>query len=167
MNIELPVPAAPAEARFWARVDMSAGLEGCWPWLGGHQSRGYGTFYPEPNRPILAHRYAYQATLGPLGELLACHSCDNPDCVNPFHLFSGTHADNSRDMARKGRALFQDPTRVARGERIGVSKLTAIQVVEIRTRYQDGEQISRLVQAFGVASSTIRNVIERNTWRHV
>ena len=69
---------------------------GCWLWLGFISPDGYGT--------RLAHRRAWELARGPIPDgMLVCHRCDVRHCVNPDHLFLGTHLDNMRDMIRKGR----------------------------------------------------------------
>jgi hypothetical protein len=85
---------------FWRSVDKSGGPDACWPWTGYRMASGYGR-----NRHGYTHRYALQLALGrPLGPgMEACHTCDNPPCCNPAHLFEGTRLDNERDKTAKGR----------------------------------------------------------------
>jgi hypothetical protein len=90
--------------------DYIAKMEsGCWEWLGQRDDKGYGFFRKSfgsrnSSRRVSAHRWSYQIHKGPItGGLYVCHSCDNPPCVNPEHLWLGTHLDNMRDMASKGR----------------------------------------------------------------
>lgn len=93
-------PQDPVE-RFWKKVKKS---EGCWEWLAVVSSRGYGTFSLN-YKSVSAHRYSYQLHFGEIPDgLLVCHTCDNPRCVNPDHLFLGTSLDNNHDMIKKGRS---------------------------------------------------------------
>jgi hypothetical protein len=88
---------------FWQRVDKSGPAE-CWPWKGSIRADGYGQFSFDKRRYI-ASRVALELHTGrPLGGLRACHSCDNPRCVNPAHRFAGTDKDNAQDRERKQRS---------------------------------------------------------------
>lgn len=91
--------------RFWNTVDRDAG-GGCWLWK-GPLFNGYGLFtvYRDgKSKTLRAHRISLEMKVGFLEDKLACHVCDVRHCVNPDHLFLGTHQDNARDMHAKGRA---------------------------------------------------------------
>jgi hypothetical protein len=123
-------------ARFWAKVNKAGD---CWVWTGARNPyRGdYGIFWVKfpPGSPrrgvtLLAHRVSWEIANGPIpGRLLVCHTCDNPPCVRPAHLFLGSDADNQVDMIGKGRRarpvrrLLTDEDRAAilalRGTRSG------------------------------------------------
>ena len=76
---------------------------GCWIWQRAHQKNGYGTAHLY-GRSTPAHRVAYKAFIGEITlGLEVCHKCDVRDCVNPAHLYLATHAENMRDLGRKGR----------------------------------------------------------------
>lgn len=145
------------------KVDRSAGLDACWPWLGRRDSDGYGLCWSS-NRRYRSHRVAWAAARGVSVDTapLIRHLCDgggNPWCCNPRHLASGTVADNTDDKVRAGRQ--------SRGESSGMSKLTADDVREIRRRGANGESLRALGRAFGVSGSTIRRALRAITWRHV
>jgi hypothetical protein len=91
---------------FWDRAAQS---DGCWIWKGSRPGR-YGGFVYE-GVTILAHRAAYILDRNELvGERHICHTCDNPQCVRPSHLFAGSHQDNMDDMRIKGRSAVQKGT---------------------------------------------------------
>jgi hypothetical protein len=153
-----------APARFWAKVDKSAGSDACWPWNGALDHRGYGKFSTARSKPTTASRVAYKLHYGvdPSGQFV-CHQCDNVRCVNPAHLFLGTHADNMRDMREKGRS--------PRMNNIGTHNPRAIldetKVREIRRRHTSGETPAVLANSYGVCRGTIYHVIHRLIWANV
>lgn len=143
--------AALLSEKFERNVDRTGGPDGCWPWKGALSSSGYGLI----EKGKLAHRYAWETYNGrPLGVgLFACHTCDNPPCVNPRHLFEGSHQDNMTDSARKGRKRLKTD-----GEKNGHAAFTNEQVVEIRKELAAGMSRGVLAKKHGVARSTIKRI---------
>lgn len=148
--------------RFWSKVDRSGGPDACWPWTGDKGGWGYGRIMIDRHRH-LAHRLSWEIANGPIPSALDClHTCDNPICVNPAHLFLGTDADNVADKMAKGR--HNGPY----GESVGTAKLTAEQVAEIRRRYLPRKVThEHLATEFGVTKSCIGRIVQGKGWRHV
>ena len=94
------------------KVDFSGD---CWMWSAALNRQGYGQFHDRVGgglKMVRAHRYSYEVFVGPVPEgEFVCHSCDVRDCVNPDHLWTGTAADNNRDMMEKGRMNVRDNAR--------------------------------------------------------
>jgi hypothetical protein len=100
--------------RFWAKVNKT---NGCWPWTASCNSEGYGKFW-NGKKLVLATRWLWESMHGQIPpRLLVCHTCDNPLCVRPDHLFLGTHQDNSQDSIAKGRFTYQIRARTAANAR--------------------------------------------------
>lgn len=128
----------------------------CMEWGGTRLRSGYGT----AGRHGLAHRMMWESANGPIPPgMVICHHCDNPPCVNPDHLFLGTHADNVADKIRKGRGTD--------GERNGTSKLTGAQVAEIRRLLGTGRSHEQIGRLFGVARQTVTNISTGIRWRSI
>jgi hypothetical protein len=180
--------AIPLAERFWSRVDKSGGADACWLWTGTKDGRGYGTLLAHGNRHARANRVVWELVNGPIPDGLdVLHNCpdgDNPACVNPAHLWLGTHTDNMRDMSRKGRQNFQrHPEKItkgeyglahmsreqrARGERHGCAKLTELQVLRIREQYAAGNVTQRQIASeYGVDRTTIGLIVRRQHWAHI
>lgn len=149
---------------------------GCWSWLGYHDKDGYAVASFD-DRPQRVHRVmlALSGVDVPAGAIVR-HRCDNAGCVRPDHLLLGTQADNMRDMVERGRSLVGDlnparrrPQTLARGERHGCAKLTAVVVAAIRARRVAAPELTydQLSAEFGVNRSTVFAICSRRIWRHV
>lgn len=151
----------PLIERFWSKVSKS---DGCWLWTGSHTKAGYGNIGGERNSTNrYAHRVSWEIHFGPIPDgMEVCHSCDNPPCCNPSHLFLGSHADNMADRDAKGRDNH------ARGAAAGRAKLTEDQVVEMRRLYATGRYSqSALGRMYDIDISSARKTIIRQYWKHV
>lgn len=162
----------PEPERFDRHVTKSH-PSGCWEWTGPRSPKGYGLFRDDTGRMVSAHRHAYfrSGKVMPEGHL-CCHSCDNPSCVNPDHLFPGTPKQNTQDMVRKGRNhtgdkhyLRQSPEKV-RGERNPCSRLTEADVRAIRS-LAGKKTHAEIAAMYGVSPAAVSHVINRRNWKHV
>jgi len=143
-------------ANFWAKVDKESHVGGCWVWQGAKFSKGYGAIQLGVGNTARTHRVSYVLHNGPFDDdLVVCHKCDNPACVNPLHLFLGTEADNAADRKNKGRSARQY------GGKNGQSKLTDNIVVSI---YQDPRTNRDIAAEYGVASSLVSQIRHRKIW---
>lgn len=154
--------------QFFARVEYS---DGCWVWT-GNRNLGYGRIKIN-ERSYRAHRLSYEYFIGPLGDNFCCHYCDNPSCVNPFHLFAGKPIDNTRDMIEKGRHVFQKNPGLARklrfkafGKSSPIRKLTDQNIVDIKARIKRGDVLTHIAKDFNVSLSTI-SLIALKKRKHV
>lgn len=128
---------------------------GCWIWTGSVTRDGYGQF-AIASRPVSAHRYAYRIAFGSIPNgLCVCHRCDVRACVNPAHLFVGTNMENMQDKMVKGRHVSSC------GERHGSAKLTAEQVLAIRS---DPRLLREIAADYGVVETTISHIKTGRTW---
>lgn len=145
--------------RFWAKITKS---DGCWTWTGATQLGGYGNFRRQGHgRMQGAHRFSWELSHGPVPiGLCVLHRCDNPPCVNPAHLFLGTHADNVADKQRKGRCSRVGP----RGSRSHLAKLTESQVESVLA---SSDSDAALAAAYGVHRMTVSNIRKGHTWKHL
>ena len=148
-------------ARFWAKVDKSGE---CWVWTAYCDANGYGHLSVGTKMPR-AHRVSWTIHNGPIPEgICVLHTCDNPPCVRPDHLWLGSRGDNSLDMKMKGRGR----TKYQRGEANDYSKLTETNVLEIRHRYAQGNVSQyQLAREIGVCVATICHIVNRITWNHI
>ena len=141
-----------------AHIGQPEGPKGCWPWLLKPNRNGYGIGC---YRKVLdlAHRLSFRLFRGEIGEeAFVLHTCDNPICVNPNHLFLGNHADNMADMRRKNRA--HRPTGTANGQ----SKLSPQQVLEI---YNSKLPRSQLARQYQISIRLVTKIWEGELWSRV
>lgn len=150
--------------RFWSRVDKSGD---CWVWTAATTNGGYGVIRDtgRNGKIIRAHRLSWELHNGPIpAGIEVCHRCDNPPCVNPAHLFLGTHQDNVTDTVNKGRASGGGP----RGSLHHQAKLTEAQVLDIRAVYAAGAASQRqLARKYNVDRGTIQHIVKRMVWTHI
>jgi len=134
----------------------------CWEWSAFRTPGGYGMIRVG-GKMELAHRVGWAVAHGPITpiDLQVLHTCDNPPCCNPAHLFLGTNYDNVRDKMSKGRASFPQPWR--RGEKHHAAKLTEADVVAIRRHWQPGSA-RELAQRYGVSIGTIYKIVNHQGW---
>lgn len=153
--------------RFEAKVDRSAGPDGCWPWTAATLWDGYGVINvrQRPHRNVLAHRLAYSLAHGPIEDgMCVLHSCDNPPCVNPAHLRIGTRKENTGDMVARGRQRYATPWRSSPGSR----RLSADGVAIIRAfRRHTWLTLKEIGQRMGFSTVTICSVATGKTWKHL
>lgn len=152
----------PVEFRFWMKVDIQGDFE-CWLWMGKTDIHGRGRIGRgrRGSGYIRTHRFSWEIHYGPIPDkLLICHTCDNPRCVNPRHLFCGTRKDNSEDMVRKKRQI--------NGSRHGGSKLTEKFVAKLKRRYAKGDiTITALSRLMGLSQPRVSVIIWGLAWKHV
>ncbi len=150
--------------RFWSRVAQDAPTE-CWEWQSYSYNNGYGCFKAFC-KGWLAHRVAYYFHYNEdPGDLCVCHTCDNPICCNPKHLWLGTPRENNQDKLDKGR---QSTKATVIGSQHPRAKLTDAKVRKIRKLYATGRYtLEQLGVKYGVSFVTIHHIAQRKTWTHI
>lgn len=144
--------------RLWDRTDRNTD---CWMWQGGKDRKGYGLISVN-GKMMRAHRLAWELTYGSIPHgLCVCHHCDHPACINPEHLFVGTNLENMQDKVRKGHPNGG----IVYGERNGASKLTSLQVEEIRHLHTTGISDRKLAVLFCIGKSQVNRIVNNLNWR--
>ena len=137
----------------------------CWEWTAQLDDKGYGrrTFTidgKKAKRPV--HQTAYRLWKGEISKgLHVCHTCDNPKCFNPDHLWLGTAKDNLQDMIAKGRSTIR------KGQDGGKSKLKNEDVLEIRKMYSEGVSMASMGRKYNVTTACIDSICKRKNWKHI
>lgn len=159
MNIARAIPANDVEVLgpiFLSLIEPDG--DNCWNWRGPINNKGYGSLKRLGLR-YAAHRFSMVYFGKSLAvDQLACHTCDNPACVNPAHLYAGTDADNARDRVERGRQHREQ------GEQRYNSRLTDGLVRAIR---RSALPHCVLAPEYGVSESMIRKIRNGKAWRHV
>lgn len=153
---------SPLEERFWKYVNKR-GEDECWEWTGSRIGDGYGQFSESMDGEHFgAHRFSYILHYGaiPEGEIV-CHICNNPPCVNPKHLESGTYSHNTQYAASLGRLI------PPKGEKNGRSKLTEENVKEIKRMLENGIKQHVIAEHFSVCRTAIGLIKRGERWNHV
>lgn len=126
---------------------------GCWEWFGPISKAGYGDLNVK-NYKLKAHRFSYEYHKGLIHpNLFVCHKCDNPKCVNPNHLFLGTHDDNMKDMAKKERSTVG---------RSWNGKLTLEKASAIKRDLRPRKEVAA---EYGVSLVTVCKIQNGQIWR--
>lgn len=147
------------EAEFWARMTRTP--SGCLEWSGSRYNDDYGRVWcPGDRKHVRAHRVAFEIGHGVDALLHVLHTCDNPPCCEPEHLFQGTDKDNSDDKVSKGRLVMPD----VRGESNARAILTWEAVREIRAAHSAGETQVSLAHRFNTHQTNISLIVRNKTW---
>ena len=154
------------KTRFWRKV-KKLDIDKCWEWTAGKDTSGYGKFKWD-GKDVGSHRFSWMIANDKEipEEMYVCHSCDNPSCVNPNHLWLGTPSENIKDSFNKGRTARD-------GDNSHCAKLTAAQVLKLREEYNklpfgDKKKFKQTqANKFGVSYYTIRSAINGNSWRDI
>lgn len=150
--------------RFWSKVDKRRPDE-CWPWNGTMSNNGYGVIGVGSARDgtfrnVTAHRYVCEIAHGLAATQQALHRCDNKRCVNPLHIYAGTHLDNMRDAKERGLMVGGSLP----GARNPKAKIAEADVIAIR---QSCERNVRLAERYGLSKTQIGWIKSGRSWSHV
>lgn len=147
------------DERFWKKVLMR-GLNECWEWVASKNEKGYGYFKLD-GKMQKAHREAWQMVFGEIpSNTCVCHSCDNPSCCNPSHLWLGDNSDNVSDRENKRRGIH----RFLPGEDNISSKITRAIAENIRIEYANGKTQVSLAKEYGIHQTTVSKIILHKKW---
>lgn len=147
------------ENKFWSFVDKKD-TNNCWEWKGILYKQGYGRFYHHSTSERKAHRISFIIHFGEiLKEVVICHRCNNRKCVNPNHLYSGTHMDNMKDLQNSN---------ILKGENNPASKLTEDIILKIRNEYKSKKiSMYSMANKYDVSQTLISKIICGYVWKHV
>lgn len=148
--------------RFWSHVEIPQDRSQCWIWTGATTGCGYGKMHVG-GRQIIASRLSYLIAHGTIDDsMFVCHSCDNPICVNPDHIWQGSPADNVRDMVEKGRAKGAVRGDISRNPSKNAI-LTKSKVIEIYSMFKSGKSQSYIARSLGLHRGTVFDIVRKRT----
>ena len=134
----------------------------CWLWTGSKTNNKYVKYgiITMDKKAIRAHRFSWIYFWGAIPkEFCVLHKCDNPLCVNPYHLFLGTRIDNNKDRDNKKR------TKKVCGQKNGNSKLTPENIIEIRAMLSMRISLAQIARKFKVTYQNIQTIKKGWTWK--
>lgn len=135
-------------------------VSGCWEWLGKKRG-GYGMFSAD-HKNHLAHRLMYVKYNGNIPENKnVCHKCDNPSCVNPQHLWLGTHQENMTDMITKKR------DKKSYGSANHLATITEKEAREIKIKHKEGMNMREIHRALNISYRVIQHICAGESWKHI
>jgi hypothetical protein len=150
----------PYRLDFLSEPEMNTG---CRLWWGHSNHAGYGILH-YGGRSNLAHRMRWTASFGEIPPgLFVCHKCDTPACINPAHLFIGTHQDNVNDRTAKGRSSGDLRLGVLRNN----TKINSETVRYIRTQAAIGRSQRAIGEEVGLFQTTVSEIVRRKIWGHI
>lgn len=144
--------------RFEVKIRITPG---CWLWTGEKGGKGYGRM-TIAKKYLMAHRLSYELYVGPIPSgMIICHTCDNPACVNPDHLWPGTDKTNAEDKMAKGR--WACGKRVP-GQELSYARLSDEDVYAIRA---DGRYLKLISEEYGISAAHVNQIKTRIRWQHL
>lgn len=147
--------------RFESKVTLIP-FSDCHYWVAATNKFGYGKF-GVGNKWVLAHRFSFESNKGQIPEdKYVLHTCDNPSCVNPDHLYLGSYKDNANDRESRQRGNH------VQGVNHGRNVLTPLQVYEIRDAFDTGKySFKQLGKIYGIDGKSVADIVDRKNWNHL
>lgn len=154
----MPKPR-PIEDRFWEKVRKLANDQ-CWEWKGAtYNKKGYGCFWGKGG-PVAAHRLSYELHHGPIPDgLHVLHTCDNPACVNPLHIYAGTNLENVQDAVRRRRHPV--------GEDAPRARFTNADIVAMHRLHAEGKSGRWIARKYQTSPGHVNRILRGIVWGHL
>ncbi len=156
-----PVNFTPNQlSRFWKKISKD-GENGCWKWLNAKDKDGYGKITIQAT-DMRAHRLSWIIHRGHIPKnALVLHTCDNPECTNPEHLYDGNNTNNMRDREARNRIQHR------KGEDCNFSTLTSELIIKIRAMRSAGSKQLEIANLFGISRPHVSAICSRRVWKHI